>query len=126
MPGMMDTILNLGLNRLSVKGLTKKSGNRRFALDSNRRFIQMYGDVVMGVKGDALEEVLANLKKEKGKAKDTDLTAEDLEILIDRLRTTAEKESGRSFPDNPDDQLWGRSGRCSAPGTTPGPSPTAP
>jgi len=110
MPGMMDTILNLGLNRLSVKGLAKKSGNRRFALDSNRRFIQMYGDVVMGVKGDALEEVLANLKKEKGKAKDTDLTAEDLEILIDRLRTTAEKESGRSFPDNPDDQLWGAIG----------------
>jgi len=110
MPGMMDTILNLGLNRLSVKGLTKKSGNRRFVLDSYRRFIQMYGEVVMGVKSDVLEEILTHLKKEKGKAKDTDLTAEDLEILIERLRTAVEKESGRSFPDNPDDQLWGAIG----------------
>jgi pyruvate,orthophosphate dikinase len=110
MPGMMDTILNLGLNRLAIKGLTKKSGNRRFVLDSYRRFIQMYGEVVMGVKSDVLEEILTNLKKEKGKAKDTDLTAEDLEILIDRLRTAVEKESGRSFPDNPDDQLWGAIG----------------
>ena len=110
MPGMMDTVLNLGLNRLTIQGLVRKSGNRRFVLDSYRRFIQMYGNVVMGIKSEALEEEMDGIKKERGKEKDTDLTAEDLEALVDLLRKKVEKVTGKSFPDNPDDQLWGAIG----------------
>ena len=86
MPGMMDTILNLGMNDKSVKGLANKTGNVRFAWDAYRRFIQMYGDVVMGVEHKLFEGVLEALKKEKKVVLDTDLNAADLEKLVDQYK----------------------------------------
>jgi len=113
MPGMMDTVLNLGLNDLAVQGIAKKSGNPRFAWDSYRRFVQMYGDVVLGMKPDnkedidPFEEIIEHLKEEKGITLDTDFTPEDLKILVVRFKEAVLRKTGHSFPDNPWEQLWG-------------------
>ncbi|MFN7830475.1 MAG: pyruvate, phosphate dikinase [Bacteroidota bacterium] len=113
MPGMMDTILNLGLNDEAVPGLAKKSGNERFAWDSYRRFVQMYGDVVMGLKPTSKEEedpfevVIDHVKEEKGVKLDTDLDAEDLKELVHRFKALIRARLGRNFPTNPWEQLWG-------------------
>ncbi len=113
MPGMMDTVLNLGMNDVTVESLSRKSGNPRFAWDSYRRFIQMYGDVVMGMKPnskeehDPFEEIIDELKQEKGIELDTDLTAEDLQEMVSRFKAAIRKTTGQDFPTNPWDQLWG-------------------
>jgi pyruvate,orthophosphate dikinase len=107
MPGMMDTILNLGISDKAVKGLAEKTGNHRFAWDAYRRFIQMYGDVVMGVEYDLFEEALHSTKKAKNVELDTELTASDLEKLVDQYKQIVKKAAGKEFPQNPIDQLWG-------------------
>jgi pyruvate,orthophosphate dikinase len=112
MPGMMDTILNLGISDKSVKGLAAKTGNPRFAWDAYRRFIQMYGDVVMGVNPDPnkpnhFEEAIHSIKKEKKIELDTELTASDLEKLVDEYKKIVKKYAGKDFPQAPLDQLWG-------------------
>lgn len=107
MPGMMDTVLNLGLNDVTVEGLATKSGDRRFALDSYRRFIQMYGDVVMGVDHGLFEDLLASVKESKGVWLDTDLTADDLQNVIDMFKVEVERAAGKPFPQDPREQLWG-------------------
>ncbi|MDR2100995.1 MAG: pyruvate, phosphate dikinase [Treponema sp.] len=107
MPGMMDTILNLGMNDQSVRGLAAKTGNPRFAWDAYRRFIQMYGDVVLLVPGDHFEAAIASLKKEGGLVLDTELSDRDLERLVEEYKGIIKEYSGRDFPQNPLDQLWG-------------------
>jgi pyruvate,orthophosphate dikinase len=116
MPGMMDTILNLGLNDATVDGLARKSGNERFAWDCYRRFIQMYGDVVMGVQPrdetehEPFEEVMDKLKHELGKTEDNDLDAADLQELVKRYKALIKQRTGSSFPQDAYDQLWGAVG----------------
>ena len=116
MPGMMDTVLNLGMNDDAVVGLTKKSGNERFAWDSYRRFVQMYGDVVLGLKPeskediDPFEEIMEALKEEKGVENDTDLTTEDLKRLVTEFKAAVKRVTGHDFPTDPWDQLWGAIG----------------
>jgi len=105
MPGMMDTVLNLGLNDQSVEGLAKLSENERFAYDSYRRFIQMFGDVVMGVEHAKFEEILEEAKKTKGVEYDTDLTAEDLKGIVKKYREMINQEKGKEFPQDPKEQL---------------------
>ncbi|MDD5658793.1 MAG: pyruvate, phosphate dikinase [Actinomycetota bacterium] len=105
MPGMMDTILNLGLNDRTVIGLIEKTGNKRFAMDSYRRFIQMFGDVVMEVEHAKFEKALQHVKDKKNVKFDTDLTAEDLEELVADYKKIIEKEKGISFPQEPMEQL---------------------
>ena len=113
MPGMMDTILNLGLNDEVVEGLAKKMNNPRFAWDSYRRFVQMYGDVVMDMKPqskedeDPFEEIIDAVKKEKGVKLDTDLTTDDLKELVRNFKAAVKKQTGEDFPACPWDQLWG-------------------
>ncbi len=107
MPGMMDTILNLGLNPTTVEGLEKQTGNARFAYDSYRRFIQMYGEVVLGVVPHSFEGLLLGAKTKRGVANDSDLSAEDMRTLCTQFRELIEKETGKSFPDDPQEQLWG-------------------
>ena len=107
MPGMMDTVLNLGLNDSTVEGLIEGSGNARFAYDSYRRFIQMYGNVVMGIEGDKLEELLEKAKEKKGVASDNELEADDLKLLVSDLKARVKKLTGKEFPEDPYDQLWG-------------------
>jgi len=107
MPGMMDTVLNLGLNDETVEGLATLSGDRRFAYDSYRRFIQMYSDVVLEVEHHHFEELLEILKEEKGYFLDTDLVSEDWEVLVGQYKDKVEQELGRPFPQNVQDQLWG-------------------
>jgi pyruvate,orthophosphate dikinase len=113
MPGMMDTILNLGLNDEAVVGLAKKAGDERFAWDSYRRFVQMYGDVVMGLKPVSKEdhdpfEVIIDMVKEQRKAKlDTELTVADLKELVQRFKSLIRARIGRDFPTDPWEQLWG-------------------
>ncbi|MDR0487185.1 MAG: pyruvate, phosphate dikinase, partial [Treponema sp.] len=107
MPGMMDTILNLGISDKAVKGLATKTGNPRFAWDAYRRFIQMYGDVVMGVKHESFEEALSAIKKSKNVELDTALTASDLEKLVDDYKKIVKDSTGKDFPQAPVDQLWG-------------------
>ncbi len=107
MPGMMDTVLNLGLNDDTVRGLIKMSGNERFAYDSYRRFVQMYADVVMGVDAHALEEELEGLKRAKGVKLDTELDALDLKRLVGILKDKVKELTGRDVPSDPMDQLWG-------------------
>ena len=107
MPGMMDTILNLGLNDQTVEGLAKASDNPRFAWDSYRRFIQMYSDVVLGMNSSLLEVTLEDLKSEKGVHEDTALKAEDLKILVKKFKELVRNTTGQSFPTDPWDQLWG-------------------
>jgi pyruvate,orthophosphate dikinase len=110
MPGMMDTILNLGLNDETVEGLAKRSGNPRFAWDSYRRFVQMYSDVVMGMNSSFLEVALEDLKDEKGYKLDTDLKTEDLKSLTTKFKTQIFETTGRRFPSDPKEQLWGAIG----------------
>ena len=107
MPGMMDTILNLGMNDKSVKGLATKTDNPRFAWDAYRRFIQMYGNVVMDVPHDKFEEALAALKKSRGAKLDTELSAEDLEKLVDEYKKIYKDNTKKDFPQKSNDQLWG-------------------
>lgn len=113
MPGMMDTILNLGLNDAVVEGMTRKTGNPRFVWDSYRRFVQMYGDVVLGMKpenkndADPFEEIIEHLKEEKGVELDTDLTVDDLKELVKRFKAAVKKQTGHDFPDSAYEQLWG-------------------
>ncbi len=105
MPGMMDTVLNLGLNDESVKGLAKVSGNERFAYDSYRRFIQMFSDVVLGADLDEYEGALEAMKKAKGYASDTDMTTEDLKELVNEYKEIG-KKLGKVVPQDPWEQLW--------------------
>jgi pyruvate, orthophosphate dikinase len=106
MPGMMDTVLNLGLNDRSVLGLARQAGSDRFAFDSYRRFIQMFGKIVMDIPGEAFEEELDRAKAKKGPdAKDTDLTAVDLMDLVERFKTIVRQHAGRLFPTDPKEQL---------------------
>ena len=113
MPGMMDTVLNLGLNDDAVEGMSKSTGNDRFAWDSYRRFIQMYGDVVMGLKPeskedpDPFEEIIEKKKEEKKVEKDVDLTTDDLKDLVKEFKAVISKRLGRNFPQDPWEQLWG-------------------
>ena len=105
MPGMMDTVLNLGLNAETLEGLAKKTGNPRFAWDSFRRFIQMFGDVVMGISHSKFEAELQAVKDEKGVDLDTDLDVEDLKKVADRYKALYSRELGEDFPTDPWDQL---------------------
>ncbi|CAA7620552.1 pyruvate, phosphate dikinase [Magnetospirillum sp. UT-4] len=110
MPGMMDTILNLGLNDLSVEGLAKKSGDPRFAYDSYRRFIQMYSDVVLGVDHHHFEEILESVKDDRGIKLDTELTADDWKKVVAQYKEKVKAQLGKPFPQNVQDQLWGAVG----------------
>ena len=105
MPGMMDTILNLGLNDEALQGLAGATGNERFANDSYRRLIQMYGEVVDGIAGHRFEQALTDLKKSRGVSQDVDLAAEDLGELIATYKQIYEEETGEGFPQDPRDQL---------------------
>ncbi len=110
MPGMMDTILNLGLNDVTVQGLAKKSGDERFAYDSYRRFIQMYANVVMGADMEKFEHLLEKLKKLRKVKEDTALTAKDWKKLVVQYKDKVLEETGRKFPSDPYKQLWGAIG----------------
>src|SRR5215211_324302 len=105
MPGMMDTILNLGLNDASVEGLARTTGNARFARDSYRRLIQMYGEVVDGIDGHRFEQALSDLKARRGVSNDTDLSAEDLAELIETYAAIYRDATGGGFPQDPREQL---------------------
>ena len=113
MPGMMDTILNLGMNDQAVQGIIKKTGNERFAWDSYRRFVQMYGDVVLGLKPaskeehDPFEVLIDEMKKERKVTNDLELTAADLKELVTRFKKAVKDNTGHDFPDDPWEQLWG-------------------
>ncbi|HPV19605.1 MAG TPA: pyruvate, phosphate dikinase [Prolixibacteraceae bacterium] len=113
MPGMMDTVLNLGMNDDAVQGIARKSGNERFAWDSYRRFVQMFGDVVLDMKPhskeaiDPFEEIIEGLKAEKGIHLDTEFTTDDLKELVTRFKTAVYNVTGRTFPTDPWEQLWG-------------------
>ncbi len=110
MPGMMDTVLNLGLNDTTVEGLAKKSGDERFAWDSYRRFIQMYGDVVMGLEHHDFEDIMEQHKRDMDITEDTDITAEGWKIVVGNYKEMVERELGRPFPEDPQEQLWGAVG----------------
>lgn len=110
MPGMMDTILNLGLNDKSVLGLASKTGNERFAWDAYRRFIQMYGDVAMGVDHDKFEAIIDEVKSHRGIKLDTDLTTEELQEIVSKYKEMYKKEKGEDFPQDPKVQMWGAIG----------------
>ena len=110
MPGMMDTILNLGLNEKTVQGLIEKSGDARFAYDSYRRFIQMYSDVVLGVHRDQMEELISGRKKAKGVKLDIELSGDDWKELVGEFKALVKKETGKDFPEDPNKQLWGAIG----------------
>ena len=107
MPGMMDTVLNLGLNDETVEGLAEASGDERFAYDSYRRFLQMYGDVVLGVDHHMFEDLLEDHKDRRDVLLDTELGAEDWRGLVDEYKAMIEKELGYPFPQDPHEQLWG-------------------
>ncbi|GMO32398.1 MAG: pyruvate, phosphate dikinase [Candidatus Azobacteroides pseudotrichonymphae] len=113
MPGMMDTVLNLGLNDEAVVGIAKKSGNERFAWDSYRRFVQMYSDVVLGMKSNfkseigPFEKIIEEVKKIRGVELDTELTLTDLKELVVKFKIAVKKQTGRDFPNSPWEQLWG-------------------
>ncbi|HET7804439.1 MAG TPA: pyruvate, phosphate dikinase [Pseudolabrys sp.] len=110
MPGMMDTVLNLGLNDETVEALARKSGDRRFAYDSYRRFITMYSDVVLGVGHEHFEELLDHHKERQGYSLDTDLSADDWANLVVRYKKRVKDELGHDFPQDPHEQLWGAIG----------------
>ena len=110
MPGMMDTVLNLGLNDTTVEALAKKAGDRRFAYDSYRRFITMYSDVVLGIEHHVFEELLDEHKDKNGYMLDTDLEADDWAELVTRYKARVEEELGKPFPQDPHEQLWGAIG----------------
>ena len=113
MPGMMDTILNLGLNDEVVRGLAKKTGNERFAYDSYRRFVQMYGDVVLGMKPvnkeaiDPFEAIIEKVKTQRGISLDNEMTVDELKQLVDLFKKAIKEQTGKDFPTDPMDQLWG-------------------
>ena len=107
MPGMMDTVLNLGLNDITVEGLSAKTGNPRFAYDSYRRFIQMYSDVVLGVDHYHFEELLEAKKHDRGVELDTALDADDLKSLVEQYKDKVEQEINKPFPQDAEEQLWG-------------------
>jgi len=107
MPGMMDTVLNLGLNDDTVQGLAGRSGNERFAFDSYRRLIQMYGDVVMGADSHSFEHAIDGIKANRGVKLDTELTVDDLKELITTFKGIVQNETGQAFPVDPFEQLWG-------------------
>ena len=113
MPGMMDTILNLGLNDEVVVGLAKKTGNERFAYDSYRRFVQMYGDVVLGMKPvnkddiDPFEAIIEQVKSKRGIVLDNEMNVDELKELVTLFKTAIKERTGEVFPENPIDQLWG-------------------
>lgn len=113
MPGMMDTILNLGLNDKVVVGLAKKTGNERFAFDSYRRFVQMYGDVVMGMKPvnkediDPFEAIIDKVKAQRGIVLDNEMNVDELKQLVTLFKKAIKEQTGGDFPENPVDQLWG-------------------
>jgi pyruvate,orthophosphate dikinase len=116
MPGMMDTVLNIGLNENTLRGLIDKTGNERFAWDSYRRFVQMYGDVVLDLKPqskteiDPFEKIMEELKHEKGVKLDTELTVKDLQELVKRFKKAVKEKKGKDFPEDPMDQMWGAIG----------------
>jgi pyruvate,orthophosphate dikinase len=110
MPGMMDTILNLGLNDTTVHGIIAQSGDERFAYDAYRRFVQMYSDVVMGMDKHSLEHLLEQKKDERGVHLDTDLSANDWKDLVAAFKAKIKEELGTAFPEDPQDQLWGAIG----------------
>ncbi|KXB79982.1 pyruvate, phosphate dikinase [Prevotella amnii] len=113
MPGMMDTILNLGLNDTVVVGLAEKTGNERFAFDSYRRFVQMYGDVVLGMKPenkediDPFEAIIQNVKAQRGIKLDNEMNVEELKLLVKLFKEAIKKQTGKDFPTDPMEQLWG-------------------
>jgi pyruvate,orthophosphate dikinase len=107
MPGMMDTVLNLGLNDETAAGLADLSGDKRFAYDSYRRFIQMYSDVVLGLDHSIFEDLLDTFKEENDYSYDTDMTADDWIVIVDEFKEAAAQELGRAFPTDPREQLWG-------------------
>jgi pyruvate, orthophosphate dikinase len=116
MPGMMDTVLNIGLNETTLKGLIAKTGNERFAWDSYRRFVQMYGDVVLGLKPqskteiDPFEHIMDELKHQRKVELDTQLTTSDLQELVKRFKKAVKERTGHSFPEDPHEQMWGAVG----------------
>jgi pyruvate, orthophosphate dikinase len=110
MPGMMDTVLNLGLNDLTVEALARQAADRRFAYDSYRRFITMYSDVVLGVEHHHFEEILEEYKERRGYVLDTDLTGDDWVEMVARYKERVNAETGNDFPQHPHDQLWGAIG----------------
>jgi pyruvate,orthophosphate dikinase len=116
MPGMMDTVLNIGLNETTLRGLIDKTGNERFAWDSYRRFVQMYGDVVLGLKPqkktdiDPFEHIMDELKEEKHVKLDTELTTGDLKELVKRFKKAVKERTGKDFPEEALDQMWGAIG----------------
>src|SRR5437773_1630095 len=116
MPGMMDTVLNIGLNKTTLRGLIDKTGNERFAWDSYRRFVQMYGDVVLGLKPqskheiDPFEHIMDELKHDKGIKLDTQLDVNDLKELVKRFKKAVKERTGKDFPDDVQDQMWGAIG----------------
>ncbi len=116
MPGMMDTVLNLGLNDVTVRGIIKQSDNERFGWDSYRRFVQMYGDVVMGMKPESKEEedpfeiIIDEMKDKKGVKLDTELTADDLKELVSQFKAEIKRRTSTEFPTDPWEQLWGAIG----------------
>ena len=113
MPGMMDTVLNLGMNDEAVEAIAKKTGNERFAWDSYRRFVQMYGGVVLGMKpeskedDDPFEEIMEEMKEHRGVQNDTELTVSDLKELVTKFKVAVKKQTGKDFPVDPWEQLWG-------------------
>ena len=113
MPGMMDTILNLGLNDEVVEGMIRKTGNARFAWDSYRRFVQMYGDVVLGMKPvnkediDPFEAIIEEVKEAKGVKLDNELEVEDLKELVKKFKAAVKEQTGKDFPNDSYEQLWG-------------------
>ncbi|MCK4535615.1 MAG: pyruvate, phosphate dikinase, partial [Desulfuromonadales bacterium] len=110
MPGMMDTVLNLGMNDQTIQGVIEQSGDVRFAYDSYRRFIQMYSNVVLGMDGDILEYLLEKMKENRGVVEDTALTADDLKELVGQFKIKVKEELGHDFPMDPNEQLWGAIG----------------
>src|SRR5713226_4251902 len=112
MPGMMDTVLNIGLNEATLRGLIDKTGNERFAWDSYRRFVQMYGDVVLDLKPqskteiDPFEKILDDVKLAKGVKLDTELTTADLQKLVKRCKRAVKERTGKDFPEDAREQMW--------------------
>ena len=105
MPGMMDTVLNLGLNDVTLKALAEKTGNERFALDTYRRLITMFGSTVMSVDRMVFENALEAMKKKKKVVEDTDLTIDDLKVIVEKFKAIYKKETGKAFPKDPLQQL---------------------
>src|SRR6202007_1340799 len=110
MPGMMDTVLNLGLNDQTVEALAEMSGDRRFAYDSYRRFITMYSDVVLGFEHHHFEDILDTFKDGQGYTLDTDLSGDDWVELVGKYKEAVARETGKDFPQDPHEQLWGAIG----------------